>query len=359
MALPFSVLDLSPIASDSSGPEALARTVDLARACEELGYRRYWLAEHHNTPGLASSAPEIMITHVAASTRTIRVGSGGVMLPNHPPLRIAESFRVLESLHPGRIDLGIGRAPGSDPMTAFALRRSQEGFSVELPSLITELLAYVDGGFPEDHPFARVRAMPLETPLPPIWILGSSEESAHLAARIGCGYVFAHYMGPRKAAPAMRAYRESFQPSASFSQPHAILGLSVICAQTTERAEFLSWSSVLGVMMLRSGRPGPLPTPEVGLAYDYSPHQQDQVRRFRRAQVVGTPDAVAARVTELVEDAAADEVMIMTSVHSHVERVRSYELVAEALAVGAPTPSSAGAPEPHQRPGRPQQMGPT
>ncbi len=359
MALPFSVLDLSPIASDSNGPEALARTVDLAQACEGLGYKRYWLAEHHNTPGLASSAPEIMVAHVAASTRTIRVGSGGIMLPNHPPLRIAESFRVLESLHPGRIDLGIGRAPGSDPMTAFALRRSQEGFSVELPSLIAELLAYVDGGFPEDHPFARVRAMPLEAPLPPMWILGSSEESAHLAAQIGAGYVFAHYMGPRRAMGAMRAYRENFRPSPSFAEPHAILGLSVICAETSERAEFLSWSSALGLMRMRSGRPGLLPTPEEGLAYDYTPNQQEQLGRFRRAQVLGDPESVARRVHELVGETIADEVIVMTSVHSHQERVRSYELVADALTTSASEPSSVGGARSQSGLRQPPQIGPT
>ncbi|MDH3227008.1 MAG: LLM class flavin-dependent oxidoreductase [Thermoleophilia bacterium] len=331
MGFPLSVLDLSPVASDSSGPEALTRSVELARRCEELGYARYWVAEHHNTPGLASSAPEIMVAHIAASTSRIRVGSGGIMLPNHPPLRIAESFRVLESLHPGRIDLGIGRAPGADPMTAFALRRSQDGFSVELPSLIAELLAYVDGGFPEDHPFARVRAMPLEAPLPPMWILGSSEESAHLAAQIGAGYAFAHYMGPRRAAGAMRAYRDSFRPSPSFAEPHAMLGLSVICAETTEHAEFLSWSSALGLIRMRSGRPGALPTPEEGLAHDYSPHQQDQLSRFRRAQVLGDPTSVAQRVRELVDDTAADEAIVMTSVHGHDERVRSYELLAEQM----------------------------
>jgi luciferase family oxidoreductase group 1 len=328
MELPFSVLDLSPVASDSSGPEALHRTVDLARRCEDLGYARYWVAEHHNTPGLASSAPEIMVAHIAASTRRIRVGPGGIMLPNHPPLRIAESFRVLEALHPGRIDLGIGRAPGADPITAFALRRSKDGFSVELPSLIAELLAYVDGGFPDGHPFAHVRAMPLEAPLPPIFLLGMSEESAHLAARLGTGYAFAHYMGPRRAEVAMRTYREEFTPSATFPEPHAILGLSVICAETSERAEFLSWSSALALIRMRSGQPGPLPTPQEGMSYDYSPHEQDQLVRFHRAQVLGDPDAVRTRMQELAAQCGADEIIIMTSVHDHGERVSSYERIA-------------------------------
>ena len=342
MPRPISVLDLSPVASDSTGPEALARTVDLARHCEAFGYHRYWVAEHHNTPGLASSAPEIMIAQIAASTERIRVGSGGIMLPNHPPLRIAETFRVLEALHPGRIDLGMGRAPGSDPMTALSLRRSRDGFSAEFSSLIAELLAYVDGGFPDGHPFERVRAMPREAPLPPIFILGMSEESARLAAQLGTGYAYAYYMGPRRAAGAMRTYRDNFRPSETFPEPHAILGLSVICAETDAHAEFLSWSSALSLIRMRRGEPAPLPPPEEGRDHPYSEHERDQLRRFRRAQVLGAPGTVRARIDELAAESAADEIMVMTGVHDHAERVRSYELVADAV-LAAPAGSPAGA----------------
>jgi luciferase family oxidoreductase group 1 len=331
MTVPLSVLDLSPVPTGATASEALRRSVELARRCETLGYARYWVAEHHNTPGLTSSAPEILVAHIAAVTDRIRVGPGGIMLPNHAPLRIAESFRVLEALHPGRIDLGIGRAPGTDQITAFALRRSQEAMGADLPQLMAEMLAYVEGGLPDDHPFSRVRAMPTDAPLPPIWILGTSEQSAQLAAELGTGYAFAHYLGPRRAASAMRRYRESFRPSAAFPEPRAILGLSAICAETAERAEHLSWSQVLSVVMMRSGRPGELPTPEEGLAYDYSPSQREQVEKIRRAQVLGDPTGIAQRIGELVEECAADEVVVMTNVHDHGERVRSYELLADAV----------------------------
>ena len=339
MSLPLSVLDLSPVPSGSTGPDALRNSIDLATRCEGWGYHRYWVAEHHNTPGLASSAPEILLSHVAAATSRIRVGAGGIMLPNHSPLRIAESFRVLEALHPGRIDLGIGRAPGSDQITAYALRRSQEAMTADLPPLIAELTAYVDGGFPDDHPFSRVRALPVEAPLPPIWILGSSEESAHLAAQLGAGYAFAHYMGPRRAEAAMRLYRERFRPSAEFPEPHSILGLSGVCAETTKEAEYLAWSQILNVVKLRAGRPGPLPTPEEGLSYDYSSAERQNVERVRRAQVLGGPEEFARRSLELAERCQADELILMSAVHDHERRARSYELAAAAVAA---VPSGVG-----------------
>lgn len=335
MDLPVSVLDLSPVPVGSTGAEALRNSVDLAVRCERLGYRRYWVAEHHNTPGLACSAPEVLIAQIASATSEIRVGSGGVMLPNHAPLRVAESFRVLESLHPGRIDLGIGRAPGSDQMTAFALRRSQEAMSADLPSLVAEMVAYIDGGFPDEHPFSTVRAQPVDTRFPPLWILGSSEESARLAARIGAGYAFAHFLGPRRAPIAMETYRTLFTPSPAFPEPHAILALSAVCAETGEVAEHLYWSIALSVIRMRSGRPGPLPTPDEGFGYDYTASQRDQLMRIRRAQIVGNAESVAAEINDLAELTHADEVMLMTAMHDHEQRVRSYELIASALSTDA------------------------
>ncbi len=332
MPLPLSVLDLSPVPAGSTGPDALANTLDLASWCERLGYSRYWLAEHHSTPGLASSAPEVMIGQVAATTSRIRVGSGGIMLPNHAPLRVAETFRVLEALYPDRIDLGIGRAPGADRVTAFALRRSASGGlgGESFGAQLGELLAYGGEGFPHDHPFRSVRALPDEVPLPPIWILGSTEESAQIAAALGVGYAFARFLGPRRAEAAMAAYRDGFQPSAELRSPRSMLAAAVVCADDAERAEQLAASMGLGVVRMRQGRPGPLPTPEQALAHDYTPDEQDQLRRYRRAQVVGDPPAVRAELDALCAATRADELIVMTAVHDHGERRRSYELLAGA-----------------------------
>src|SRR5918997_247555 len=220
MDLWLSVLDLSPVSSGSNGAQALRNTLEVARLADRLGYERYWLAEHHNLPSVASSAPEVMIGHVATETSRIRVGAGGIMLPNHAPLRVVETFRVLESLHPGRVDLGIGRAPGTDPVAATALRRSQDGLGAEdFPQRFGELLAFGGDGFPEDHPFRSVVAMPSDVGLPPIWLLGSSGYSAKAAGEMGLGYAFAAHFSPSDPAPAMRAYRESFESSENFERP--------------------------------------------------------------------------------------------------------------------------------------------
>jgi luciferase family oxidoreductase group 1 len=333
MSVPLSVLDLSPVPSGESSRTALSNTLALARAADRWGYARYWLAEHHNTPGMACPAPEVMIGHVAAATERLRVGSGGIMLPNHSPLRIAEAFRVLEALHPGRIDLGIGRAPGTDSITAYALRRGAAG-AEDFPSQLMELLAYAGGGFPEDHPYRNVAAEPRDVPLPPVWILGSSEYGAQVAAALGLGFAFARHLNPRGAEPAMRAYRDDFRPSAALAEPRAILTVSAICADTAERADELAWSLGLSVVRMRMGRPDLLPSPEEAMAHRWTEAEQDQLRRYRRAQVLGDPAAVGAQLEELVERTGADEVMVMTMVHDHAERLRSYELIAGALAPG-------------------------
>lgn len=330
--LPLSVLDLTPVPAGAGARRALENSVDLARAAEGWGYRRHWLAEHHNLPGMASSAPEVLIARVAAATERIRVGAGGIMLPNHSALHVAEAFKVLEALYPDRIDLGIGRAPGTDGLTAMALRRSADPRGGEdFPAQLMDLLQLGQGDLPADHPFHGVRAEPIDVPLPPVWILGSSDYGARVAAALGTGFAFARHMNPRGAEEAMRLYREGFRPSPARPEPYAILAVSAVCAHDEERARELAMSLALGVVRMRAGRPGPLPTPAEALAYDYAPHEQDQVRRYLRAQVLGAPAEVADRVRELAAATGADEVMVMTSVHDHDARLESYERIAGAL----------------------------
>jgi luciferase family oxidoreductase group 1 len=333
----LSVLDVSPVSSGSNGAQALRNTLELARLADRLGYERYWLAEHHNLPSIASSAPEIMIGHVANVTERIRVGAGGIMLPNHAPLKVAETFRVLEALHPERIDLGIGRAPGTDPVTATALRRSQDGLEADdFPQRFGELLAFSGDGFTEDHPFRSVVAMPSDVGLPPIWLLGSSGYSARAAGQMGLGYAFASHFSPADPSPALLAYRESFEPSESFERPSAILALAVICGESDEHAEWLASSMELAWVRMRSGNPGPLPSPEEALAYLYTAAERRLADAYRSMQVVGDPRRVRARIEELAEHTAADEVMVTTNVYDHAERLRSYERIAELFDIVTP-----------------------
>ncbi len=334
MQIPASILDLTPVPEGVGARGAIQNSIALAESAEVFGYHRYWVAEHHNSPTMACPSPEVMIAHIACATSAIRVGSGGVMLPNHSPLRVAEAFRVLEALHPGRIDLGLGRAPGTDALTAYALRRGA-GAPEEFPQQLAELLAYTETGFPSDHPFAGIVAEPREIRLPPIWILGSSDYGAQVAAALGVGFAFARHLNPRGAADAIARYRDAFQSAGRIPGPRVILATSAICADTGRRAHDLAASMALGVIRLRSGRPAPLPTPEDALAYDYNEQELDQVRRYRRAQVVGTADEVRDELAELVRETGADELMLMAMVHSHQERVHSYRLVAEALGLGA------------------------
>lgn len=332
MAFPLSVLDLSPIDSGSTSTQALQNTLDLARRVDQLGYTRYWLAEHHNTSMLASSSPEIMIASVAQATNHLRVGSGGVMLPNHSPLRVAESFRVLEALHPGRIDLGIGRAPGTDQVTALALRRSEEALGADdFPQQLAELLAFAGEGFPDGHPFRSVSASPSDVVLPPIWLLGSSGYSAQAAAALGVGFAFAHHINPLAALPAIRAYREQFQPSERLKEPKVIFATSVVCAETDERAEELAASMRLVWLRLQRGRTGPLPTPEEALAYPYTAAERAQMQTYNSRLTAGSPATVHAKLRKLVEQSGADELMIGAFIPGHENRVRSYELLAEAF----------------------------
>ena len=333
----LSVLDVSPVSSGSNGAQALRNTLELARLADRLGYERYWLAEHHNLPSIASSAPEVMIGHVANLTERIRVGAGGIMLPNHSPLKVAETFRVLEALHPGRIDLGIGRAPGTDPITATALRRSRDGLEAEdFPQRFGELLAFSGEGFPEEHPFRSVVAMPADVGLPPIWLLGSSGYSARAAGEMGFGYAFASHFSPADPTPAIRAYRESFEPSKYFERPSAILAVAVVCGETDEHAERLASSMELAWVRMRSGSPGPLPSPEEALAYPCTPAERRLANAYRSMQVVGAPRTVRTRIEELATRTAADEGMVTTNVYDQAERLRSYERLAAAFPTATP-----------------------
>jgi luciferase family oxidoreductase group 1 len=333
----LSVLDLSPVSTGSTSAQALRNTVDLAQLADELGYMRYWLAEHHNTRLIASSVPEVMIGHVANATKRIRVGSGGVMLPNHSPLHVAEAFHVLEALHPGRIDLGLGRAPGTDTVTALALRRSRQAvFSDEFPQQLDELLGFLSDDFAEEHPFRQVKAMPMDVGTPEIWLLGSSDFSAQLAAKLGLGFAFAHHIQPSPAIGALRMYRDYFRPSKYFPEPKALVAVSVVCAETDERAAELARPLELSLLRLRQGRLGQLPSIAEATDYRYSAEERQLVALNRDRVFIGSPDAVRNRLTELAERAGVDEIMVMSLLYDHADRRRSYELLANAFALPSP-----------------------
>lgn len=331
LSFPLSVLDLVPVPEGGSAAEALRRTVETAQHAERLGYARYWFAEHHGMPSVASAAPEILIGHVASATTRIHVGAGGIMLPNHAPLKVAELFRTLAALHPGRIDLGLGRAPGSDGLASRALHASD---GHEFPAQLTELQAF--GGsraFPASHPYRAIQPMPGDAPLPPIWLLGSSGASAQWAGSLGLGYSFASHFSPTPAGPAFRAYRDSFQPSAAFPRPHAVLGLAAVCAETEEEADYLAATMDLAWLRIRRGEFLPLPSPETALAYPYSAQEREVLREYRSRTLVGTPAQLRAGIEQRVRDSGADEVMITSNLHDHAARLRSYELLAQAFTV--------------------------
>jgi luciferase family oxidoreductase group 1 len=321
----LSVLDLAPIGSGGTAAAALRQSVELARVAERLGYVRYWFAEHHGMPGIASSSPEILIEHIASATSMIRVGSGGIMLPNHAPLRIAEVFHTLETLHPNRIDIGLGRAPGTDPVTSRAMRPFD---AEQFPQQLQELIGLSAGRLPADHPFRTVRVIPAGVSLPPIWILGSSGASARFAGSLGVGYSFARHFSPAPPEPAIDAYFESFKPSDQFPKPHVILGISVICADTQERAEYLAGSTDLVWVRYQRGEFGLLPSPEEAAAYDWSAHERALARAGRARHFIGTPAAVREEIDSVVKSTGASEAIVTTMIHDPDERRRSYELLA-------------------------------
>ena len=325
----LSVLDLAPVPEGTRPSFAARRTVDLARLAERCGYERYWFAEHHSMPSVASSAPEILIGHVASATERIRVGSGGIMLPNHAPLRVAEAFHTLAALHPGRIDLGIGRAPGSDQNASRAMRAvSGEHFS----SLMSELLFMSHRRFSPQHPLHKVRVMPDDVPLPPIWILGSSGASAGAAGASGFGYAFASHFSPEPPGPAIEAYKAAFSPSDLFPKPHAVLCVAVVCAPTEAEAEDLALTMELLWLRISHGEYSPLPSPEEARLYPWTEGERDALRRIRGPSVVGTPAQVRAELEDMQKRTNADELMLVTNIWNHEARLRSYELVAQAFA---------------------------
>jgi luciferase family oxidoreductase group 1 len=326
--VPLSVLDLAPVATGHTAGEALANTTALARRVEELGYRRFWVAEHHNMPGIASSAPAVLIAHLAAATTTIRVGSGGVMLPNHAPLVVAEQFGTLHALHPGRVDLGIGRAPGTDQLTALALRRTPEGLNAEdFPTELATLIGYFHG-----DARLRITASPGRGDMPAIWLLGSSGFSAQLAGILGLPFSFAHHFSGQHTVAALALYRQHFEPSPYLDKPYAMVAVSVICADTDEQAHYLSGPARLSMVRLRQGRPGPMPTVEEAAAYEYDELERQAAEQRFADQALGSPQTVRAQLAALLARTRADELMLTTMVYDLADRVRSFELVTEHVA---------------------------
>ena len=324
--IPHSVLDLSPVPQGLTPADALANSVDLAQHAERWGYRRFWLAEHHNMRGIASAATSVVIGHVAGQTRTIRVGAGGVMLPYHAPLVIAEQFGTLATLYPGRIDLGLGRAPGTDMATARALRRGMVPED-DFPNAVTELLGYLG----PDDPDARVRAVPGAGTQVPVWVLGSSLYGAQLAAYLGLPYAFASHFAPAMLEQAAAVYRQGFRPSETWPRPYFMLAINVFAADTDAQAMRLRSSMQQAFINLRRGRPGLLPAPVDDIAQVATADEVQMVKEALRINATGAPERVAARLAALIETYAPDEVILTGQIHDHAARLRSFEIAADAL----------------------------
>lgn len=322
----FSLLDLSPIPEGGTAADALRNTLDLARQAEANGYHRYWLAEHHNMPGIASAATSVVIGHVASGTKTIRVGAGGIMLPNHAPLVIAEQFGTLATLYPGRIDLGLGRAPGTDGATAHALRRHMEA-NDNFPQDVMELLSYFDEASAE----ARIRAFPGQGTHVPVWVLGSSLYGAQLAAHIGLPYAFASHFAPAMLENAIATYRTTFRPSRWLAKPYFMMAAGVCAAETDEEALYLRSSQLLAFARLRTGRPGQLPRPVADLSAEVPAPVMAQVKQALSCSAAGGPETVRRELGALFAKYQPDEMMVTGMIHDHAARLRSFEISAEAL----------------------------
>jgi luciferase family oxidoreductase group 1 len=332
----LSVLDQSPIRAGGTPAQAIAETVELARRCERWGYRRYWLAEHHSSQGLAGTAPEVLIARVAAATSSMRVGSGGVMLSHYSPLKVAEAFRVLEALYPGRIDCGIGRAPGSDYRTMIALQAGPGASGIErFPNQVQDLLAFLADELPPGHPFLGVHAEPRGTSMPDPWLLGSSDGSAALAAYFGTAFSFAHFITDEGGPEVMQAYGEHFRPSRWRAAPEGSIGVFVICAETEAAAKRLALSRDLSRLRLEQGRFGPVPPVEEAEAHPYTEQERQRIAHNRRRQVVGDPRQVKQRLLELGALYGVDEFVVVTITYDFAARLRSYELLAEAFGLSA------------------------
>ena len=322
--IPFSILDLSPIAEGSTASASFSNTLALARHAERLGYQRYWLAEHHGMPGIASAATSVVMAHVAAGTSTIRVGAGGIMLPNHAPLVIAEQFGTLEALYPGRIDLGLGRAPGSDQATARALRRNLASDADQFPQDVLELQDYMS-----DAPRQRVLAVPGKGAKVPLWILGSSTFGAQLAAHLGLPFAFASHFAPQMMMQALELYRANFQPSAQLEQPYVMLGFNVFAADSDEQAALLATSQQQSFVRLRTGNPGQLPPPRPGYLEQVSPQERAIIDSVMPCSAIGAPPKVAEQLQAFIARTGANELMINSPMFDHAARMHSYQLTAD------------------------------
>ena len=335
----LSVLDQSPVSAGSTPAEALHNTIELARLADRLGYARYWIAEHHAIDTLASPAPEILIARVGAETTRIRVGSGAILLPHYSPMKVAETFRMLHALYPGRIDLGLGRAPGGTALEMYALQRDRSRNQPidDFPQQLLELKAFLKSSFPRDHPFARITITPAMPGMPELWLLGSSMWSASAAAQLGMPYAFAHFIDQQPTRAAVEYYRANFIASEDCAAPHAIVALGVMCAESEEEARRLNASARMLIRRIRLGGRGPVPTPEEALAElestpDPLPNRPSEWPRY----IVGDPGQVQLRLTAMAEQLQIDELMVVTITHSHQARMRSYELLADAFELPRP-----------------------
>lgn len=334
----LSVLDQSPVRTDGTAAEAVAETITLAKACERLGYHRYWLAEHHNTKSFAGSAPEVLIARVAAETKTIRVGSGGVMLTHYSPLKVAEQFRMLEILSPGRIDLGLGRAPGSDQRTARALQAGPEPWGIDaFPSQVHLLRQFLDDAagtpLPDDHPYRGIHATPMGPTRPDMWLLGSGIHSAVYAAELGLPFAHAHFISAEGSEEACETYRRRFKPSAWCEQPQIAMGVAALAAETDDEARRLAASRNLWVVRLLTGRPIAFPPPEEALAYSFTEQERALLENIEARSTVGMPDIVKKKLTALADRHGAEELVIVTITYDAKSRLRSYELLAKEFAL--------------------------
>ena len=322
--IPLSILDLSPVPEGSDAGQALRNSADLARHAEALGYQRYWMAEHHNMPGIASAATAVALAHVAAGTERIRIGAGGIMLPNHAPLMVAEQFGTLAALHPGRVDLGLGRAPGSDQVAARAMRRNLGGDVDDFPRDVVELMRYFDAAVPGQS----LQAVPGAGLDVPVWILGSSTYGAQLAAALGLPYAFASHFAPAQMREAMAIYREHFRPSARLAKPFVMLGVNIFAADTDAEARRLFSSLQQAFLNLRRGRPGKLPPPVEDMDAQLDPHGRAMLEHSLACSVVGGPETVRRGLAEFVRATGADELMVTAQIHDHAARRRSFEILA-------------------------------
>ena len=329
--VPLSVLDLAPVPEGSDAARALRNSLDLARSAERLGYRRFWMAEHHSMPGIASAATAVALAYVGAGTSTIRIGAGGVMLPNHAPLVIAEQFGTLESLFPGRIDLGVGRAPGTDRSAALALRRNLASDENQFPSDVVELIDY----FEASKQGQAVRAIPGEGLRVPVWILGSSLFGAQLAAMLGLPYAFASHFAPGQMTEAIAVYRERFQPSRQLDRPYVMLGFNAFAAESREEAELLATSVQQAFVNLHTGRPARLPPPVRDFAGGLPLQARALLRQVLSCSAIGDAAAVREQIEAFVQRTGADELMITSQIYDHQARLRSYEIVAQAMSLSS------------------------